>query len=67
MFARMFSIRGVRAQVVFTPQGVWSLPKKGGGKNFGVTARIEAILVTEGRTGEQMGLWLNGKDANAGK
>jgi hypothetical protein len=46
---------------------VWSLAKKGGGKNFGVTARIEGILVTEGRTGGQMGLWLNGKDANAGK
>ncbi|MFP2925484.1 DUF6066 family protein [Pyxidicoccus sp. 3LG] len=64
MFARMFSMRGVRAQVIFTPQSVWSLPKKGGGKNHGVTARVEAILVTEGRTGNQLGLWLNGKDAN---
>ena len=67
MFGRLFSMRGVRAQVVFTPQGVWNLPKKGGGKNFGVTARIEGILVSEGRTGQQLGLWLNGKDANAGK
>lgn len=64
IFSRMFSMRGVRAQVVFTPQGVWSLPKKGGGKNHGVTARVEALLVTEGRTGQQLGLWLNGKDAN---
>ncbi|QSQ25333.1 hypothetical protein JY651_10575 [Pyxidicoccus parkwayensis] len=67
MFGRLFSMRGVRAQVVFTPQGVWNLPKKGGGKNFGVTARIEGILVSEGRTGQQLGLWLNGKDANAGR
>ena len=67
MFSRMFSMRGMRVQVVFTPQGVWSLPKKGGGKNHGVTARIEGLLVSEGRTGGQMGLWLNGKDANAAK
>ncbi|AGC46129.1 hypothetical protein MYSTI_04840 [Myxococcus stipitatus DSM 14675] len=65
MFSRMFSMRGVRAQVVFTPQSVWSLPKKGGGKNYGVTARIDGLLVSEGRTGGQLGLWLNGKDANA--
>ncbi|MFP2958940.1 DUF6066 family protein [Myxococcus sp. 1LA] len=64
MFTRLFSMRAVRAQVVFTPQSVWSLPKKGGGKNHGVTARIEAILITEGRSGQPMGLWLNGKDAN---
>jgi hypothetical protein len=67
MFSRIFSMRGLRAQVVFTPQGVWSLPKKGGGKNYGVTARVEGILVTEGRTGTQMGLWINGKDANKAK
>jgi hypothetical protein len=24
---------------------------------------VEAILVTEGRTGEELGLWLDGKDA----
>jgi hypothetical protein len=64
LFARMFAARGVRAQVVFTPQGVWNLPKKGGGRNYGVTARVEGILVTEGRTGHQLGLWINGKDAN---
>ncbi|WP_404362530.1 DUF6066 family protein [Corallococcus coralloides] len=62
-FNRMFMARGVRAQVVFTPQSVWTLPKKGGGKTYGVNARIEAVLVTEGRTGNQLGLWLNGKDA----
>lgn len=63
MFNRLFSTRAVRAQLVFTPQSVWSLPKKSGGKSHGVTARIEAIFITEGRSGQAMGLWLNGKDA----
>jgi hypothetical protein len=67
IFSRLFAMRGVRAQVVFTPQGVWSLPKKGGGKNHGVTARVEGLLVTEGRTGQQLGLWINGKDVNKKK
>ncbi|MCP3065245.1 DUF6066 family protein [Myxococcus sp. K38C18041901] len=67
LFARMFSMRQVRAQVVFTPQAVWSLPKKGGGKNHGVTARIDGLILTEGRTGHPIGLWLNGKDANASR
>ncbi|RKH30475.1 DUF6066 family protein [Corallococcus sicarius] len=63
-FARVFSTRGVRVQVVFTPQSVWTLPKKGGGKIYGVNSRVEGVLVTEGRSGGQMGLWINGKDAN---
>jgi len=58
MFQRLFSMRGVRAQVVFTPSGVWTLPKKGGGKIYGVAARIDGILLTVGRTGEPLGLWL---------
>lgn len=62
MFARMFSSRGVRLQVVFTPLDIWSLPKPSGGKTFGVSARIEGILVTEGRTGHELGLWMDGKD-----
>ncbi len=67
MFARLFSSRGVRVQVVFTPLDIWSLPKPSGGKIFGVAARVEAILLTEGRTGEHLGLWVDGKDANAKK
>jgi hypothetical protein len=67
MFARMFSSRGIRVQVVFTPLDIWSLSKPSGGKIFGVAARVEAILLTEGRTGEHLGLWLDGKDANAKK
>ncbi len=57
-FARMFKTRGLRVQVVFTPQGIWTLPKKGSGKQAGVKAKIEAVLVTVARTGEPIGLWL---------
>jgi hypothetical protein len=57
-FQRLFQMRGVRAQVVFTPTGVWSLPKRGGGKSQGVSARVEAILVTVARTGEPLALWM---------
>jgi hypothetical protein len=57
-FQRLFQMRGVRAQVVFTPTGVWSLPKKGGGRIYGVSARIEGIQVTVARTGEPLALWL---------
>jgi len=67
MFARLFSSRGIRVQVVFTPLDIWSLAKPSGGKIFGVAARVEAILLTEGRTGEHLGLWLDGKDANKKK
>ena len=54
---RLFSMRALRLQLVFTPQEVWSLPKKGGGKIYGVKSRIEAMLVTVGRTGDQLGIW----------
>jgi hypothetical protein len=56
-FLRLFSARQVRAQIVFTPQGVWTLPRKSGGKAQGVAARLEAILLTDARTGEPLGLW----------
>jgi hypothetical protein len=67
MFSRLFSARGVRVQVVFTPLDIWSLNNPKGGKIFGVSSRIEAILLTEGRTGYELGLWLDGKDANPKK
>lgn len=67
-FLRLFSDRQVRAQVVFTPQGVWSLPrKKSGGKLYGVSARVEAILLTHARTGDSLGLWLAEQPAASGK
>lgn len=59
MMARQVSARQMRLQVIFSPQGVWELPKKGGGKIRGVKAHIDAILVTVGRTGEQVALWIN--------
>jgi hypothetical protein len=58
-YTRLFSSRELRLQVIFTPQDTWALPKKGGGKMSGVRAKIDAILVTVGRTGEFVGLWLN--------
>lgn len=57
-FQRLFQTRALRVQVVFSPQGTWTLPKKGGGKQHGVKAKIDAILVTIGRTGEPVALWL---------
>jgi hypothetical protein len=59
MMNRQVQSRNMRLQVVFTPQGVWELPKKGGGKIRGVKAKFDAILVTVGRTGDQVGLWIN--------
>lgn len=58
MMARQVQGQALRLQIVFTPQGVWTLPKKGGGTMKGVKAKFEAVLVTVGRTGDQVGLWL---------
>ncbi len=59
MMQRQVQSRAMRMQVVFTPLGLWELPKKGGGKIRGVKAKLEAVLVTVGRTGEQVALWIN--------
>lgn len=58
--SRWASMRALRLQVVFTPQGLWTLGKKGGGKIVGVRARIEGLVVTVGRTGQELGAWLSG-------
>lgn len=58
MMARQVQSQALRLQIVFTPMGVWSLPKKGGGTIKGVKAKFDAVLVQVGRTGEQVGLWL---------
>lgn len=55
--SRAISSRQLRLQIVFTPQGLWTLPKKGGGKITGVKARLDAIFVTYGRTGLPIALW----------
>lgn len=57
MMARQVSSQALRLQIVFTPQDVWSLPKKGGGTMRGVKAKFDAVLVSVGRTGDQVGLW----------
>lgn len=57
MMTRQVQGQALRLQIVFTPEGVWSLPKKGGGTLKGVKARFEAVLVSVGRTGEQVALW----------
>jgi hypothetical protein len=58
MFMNLFSRRGLRVQVIFTPLGTWSLSGPKGKKVHGVKARIDGLLITEARTGDQMGLWL---------
>jgi hypothetical protein len=55
--ARWLGMRALKMEVVFTPLGLWQLPKKGGGKVTGVKARIEAIQVVVGRTGEPVASW----------
>jgi hypothetical protein len=60
-FTNLFRNQGLRAQIIFTPRSVWSMPRQGGGKIHGVDAQVEAVLVTEGRTGTTLGLWIQGK------
>jgi hypothetical protein len=57
MMARQVAARAMRLQIVFTPLGLWQLPKKGGGAVRGVKARFDAVLVSVGRTGEPVGVW----------
>ncbi|MBX7116154.1 MAG: hypothetical protein K1X64_17625 [Myxococcaceae bacterium] len=57
--ARWITTRAVRLEVIFTPQGTWTLPRKGGGKNTGVKARLEAVRVVVARSGEVLGVWFN--------
>jgi valyl-tRNA synthetase len=56
--SRAISSRQLRLQVVFTPLGLWTLPKKGGGKITGVKARLDAVYVTLGRTGAKLAMWM---------
>ena len=57
MMARQVQSQALRLQIVFTPLGIWTLPKKGGGTMKGVKAKFEAVLVSVGRSGEQVGIW----------
>lgn len=58
MMHRQVQGQALRLQIVFTPTGTWTLPKKGGGQLKGVKAKFDAVLVSVGRTGDQVGLWL---------
>ena len=57
--SRAISSRQFRLQIVFTPLGLWTLPKKGGGKITGVKGKLDAVLVTYGRTGMKVATWYN--------
>jgi hypothetical protein len=54
---RQVAARALRLQLVFTPDGVWTLPKKGGGQIRGIKTKFEGIIVQVGRTGEVIGTW----------
>lgn len=53
---RQVQARALRIQLVFTPEGVWTLPKKGGSIR-GVRTKFEGVVVQIGRTGETIGTW----------
>jgi hypothetical protein len=55
---RWVSMRALRIQLVFTPQGLWELKKKDGSKVSGVRAKIDGMLISVGRSGEPVGLYL---------
>lgn len=57
LMSRQVQARALRIQVVFTPEGVWTLPKKGGGQLRGIKTRFEGIIVQVGRTGDLVGKW----------
>lgn len=57
LMGRQVQAHALRMQIVFTVQGLWSLPKKGGGTIKGVKARFEGIVVQVGRSGELVGTW----------
>lgn len=54
---RLITGRELRVEVVFTPQDVWTLSRKRGERIRGVKSRINALQVTNGRTGEIVGSW----------
>jgi Family of unknown function (DUF6066) len=54
---RLFKNRGVRLELLFRPEQVWALPKKGGGQLTGVKAKLDAIQVTS-RTGAVLATWI---------
>jgi hypothetical protein len=54
---RLISARELRIELVFTPQAVWTLPSKRGGRIRGVRSRIDGLQVLSVRTGEVLASW----------
>jgi hypothetical protein len=54
---RQVAARALRLQLIFTPEAVWTLPKKGGAPIRGIKTKFEGIIVQVGRTGEVIGTW----------
>ncbi len=57
IMGRQVQAHAMRLQIVFTVQGLWTLPKKGGGTIRGVKTKFEGIVVQVGRTGDLVGTW----------
>jgi len=55
--ARMLSAHQLKMEVVFSPEGTWTLARKGGGSIQGVKARIHALRVSLARSGETVAVW----------
>lgn len=55
--ARMLSAHQLKLEVVFSPEGTWTLPKKGGGTIQGVKAKLLGLRVSMARTGETVAVW----------
>jgi hypothetical protein len=53
---RVVNRRELQVEVIFTPQSVWTLPRRSG-RIYGVQARIEGLQITNGRTGDVVGVW----------
>jgi hypothetical protein len=54
---RLIAGRELRVEVIFTPEEVWTLPRKRGEAMRGVKSRIEALQVINGRTGDVLAAW----------
>lgn len=56
--ARMLSAHQLKMEVVFSPEGTWSLARKSGGPIQGVKARLLALRISLARTGETVAVWM---------
>jgi hypothetical protein len=54
-FLSPFRTGAVEIEVVFKPVKVWKLPRKGGGSFEGVGAKLVAVRILDGRTGNELG------------